>query len=272
MKLLRTLAVPFLALGLVAAGCGKKTPEGTNPPGETGGGGDAAGGGGGDAGGGGDTAGGGGDAGGGDAGGGGDKAGGGGEEGPDPNKVCDASTSDTPTALFANNVVVRLPKGMELVEENPFFARIATKDTVSTCDAIISFGAVGYFQADPSKDPKKTRDETIQAARGVPPSEVTWSEETVKNRDYAGQYDIPADDKGNPPIRGWFVLKEKGGFTFWYSLETHPNAWNALKKTFQESGKRLLIVPQAGLTAPAGPGGGGGDTTAAPTGKKKKGK
>jgi hypothetical protein len=267
-KLLRTLAVPFLALGLTAAGCGKKTPDGTNPPGETGGGGDTAGGGGGDAGGGGDTAGGGG----GDAGGGGDTAAGGGDTGgepaQDPNKVCDAEVGGTPTALFANNVVVRLPKGMELIEENPFFARISTKDTVSTCDAIINFSAVGYFQADPARDPKKTRDETL-AARGLPAGDATWSEETVKGRDYTGAYELPADDKGNPPIKGWMVLKEKNGFTFWYLLETHPNAWNALKKTFQESGKKLLIVPQAGLTAPA-LGGGGGEP--APTGKKKKGK
>jgi hypothetical protein len=268
-KLLSTLAVPFLALGLTVAGCGKKTPDGTTPPGETGGGSDAAGGGG-DAGAGGDTAGGGGDAGagGGDAGGG-DKAAGGGEEGPDPNKVCDAEVGGTPTALFANNVVVRLPKGMELVEENPFFARISTKDTVSTCDAVINFSAVGYFQADPARDPKKTRDETL-AARGLPADQATWSDETVKGRDYTGAYELPADDKGNPPIKGWMVLKEKNGFTFWYLLETHPNAWNALKKTFQESGKKLLIVPQAGLTAPALGGGAGGGAEPAPTGKKKK--
>ena len=38
MKLLHTLAIPFLALTMTASmGCGKKTPEGTNPPGETGG-------------------------------------------------------------------------------------------------------------------------------------------------------------------------------------------------------------------------------------------
>ena len=247
MKLLRILALPVLALTLsVSASCGKKTPDGTTPPGDTGGGGDKAGGGdaGGGDGGGGDAGGGGDKAGGGD--GGGDKAGGGDEGGggPDPNKVCDAEVSDTPAAIFANNVVLRLPKGMELVEENPFFARIATKETVSTCDAIISFGAIGYFQADPKKDPKVTRDETIKAARGVEASEVTWADETLKGRDYSASYSIPADAKGNPPIKGWFVIKEKGGNTFWYALETHPNAWNALAKTFQESGKRLLIVPQ----------------------------
>lgn len=234
MKLLPTLAVPFLALGLTVAGCGKKNPEGTNPPGETGGSDVSAGGesGGGEAGG---------EKTGGEAGGeaGGENAGA--EDGPDPNKVCDAEVSDTPTALFANNVLLRLPKGMEMIEENPFFARISSGNTESVCSGIITFGAIGYFQADPKKPVKQTRDETLKQ-RGLDPAEITWSDETEKGRDYSGSYSVPADEKGSPPIRGWFVLKEKAGTTFWYALETHPNAWNALGKTFQESGKRLLIV------------------------------
>ncbi|WP_143140154.1 hypothetical protein [Nannocystis exedens] len=249
--LLRTLAVPVLVLGLAVAGCGKKTPDGTTPPGETGAGGASAGGG---------------ESGGGEAGGESGGEAGGGDAGaaagePDPSqKVCDAEVGDTPKAVFADNVILRLPKGMDLVEENPFFARIATKETVSTCDGVISFGALGYFQTDASKNVKQIRDETIQAARGVPPSEVTWSDETEKGRDYSGSYSIPEDSKGNPPIKGWFVLKEKAGYTFWYALETHPNAWNALAKTFQESGNRLRIGPNI-APAPA--------PTPAPTGKKK---
>jgi hypothetical protein len=234
-KLLRSLAVPFLVLGL-AASCGKKTPEGTTPPGETGA--TDAGGGGSDTG----T----------DAGGGDTKAPDGtdakppeGEppaEGPDPKKVCDAEVSDTPKALFGDNVLIRLPKGVELVEQTPFFARITSSNTMSTCDAIVSFAAVGYFQADPAKTPLVTRDETLKSARGVEASDVTWSEETTKGRDYSAAYNIPEGPKGEPAIAGWISFKEKAGNTFWVAYETHPNAWNALKKSFQESTKRLLIV------------------------------
>jgi hypothetical protein len=234
-KLLRTLAVPFLVLGL-AASCGKKTPEGTTPPGETGAT-DAA-----DTGGDpktstGDT---------------GAEASDGGEvktpggdppaEGPDPKKVCDAEVSDTPKALFGDNVLIRLPKGVELVEQTPFFARITSSNTMSTCDAIVSFAAVGYFQSDPAKTPLVLRDETLQSARGIEPAEVTWSEETTKGRDYSAAYNIPEGKKGEPAIAGWIAFKEKAGNTFWVAYETHPNAWNAVKKSFQESTKRLLIV------------------------------
>ena len=239
MKLLRTLAVPFLVLGL-AVSCGKKTPEGTTPPGETGNGGDASAGGG-DAGGG--------DAGGGDAGGGDATAGGAGGDAPagdapaDSSKVCDAEVSDTPRALFADNVLIRLPKGVDVVEQTPFFARITSSNTQSTCDAIVSFAAIGYFQTDATKTVTQVRDETIKA-RGIDPSGITWGDETTKNRDYSGSYEVGEGPKGEPPIKGWISLKDKGGSTFWVAFETHPNAWNAVKKSFQESAKRLIIVPQ----------------------------
>jgi hypothetical protein len=232
--LLRTLAVPFLVLGL-AVSCGKKTPEGTTPPGETGSAdaGASAGDGGGDAG-----------AGGGDAGG---EAGGGDagatppEGGADPSKVCDAEVSETPKALFGDNVLIRLPKGVELVEQNEVFARITSSTTQSTCDAIVSFAAVGYFATDTTKPVTVIRDETIKA-RGLNPTEAKWDEETTKNRDYSASYELPEGPKGEPPLKGWIVFKEKAGTTFWAAFETHPNAWNAVKKSFQESGKRLLIT------------------------------
>ncbi len=230
MKLLRTLAVPTLVLGLVAFGCGKKTPDGTTPPGETGSnrGGGGGGGGSDDV-----TA--------NDEGGGGEDGGGGGEDGPDPNKVCDAEVGETPTALFGDNVLIRLPKGVELVEQNEFFARITSSTTQSTCDAIVSFAAVGYFQTDPAKSVTTVRDETLNA-RGLPASDATWGDETTKNRDYSASYQLPEGAKGEPPIKGWIAFKEKEGTTFWVAYETHPNAWNAVGKSFQESAKRLLIT------------------------------
>lgn len=233
MKLLRTLAVPFLVLGL-AVSCGKKTPEGTTPPGETGGG-DAAGGG--DAGG--SDASSAASAGGDDTAAGGDAAGG--DAPVDASKVCDAEVSDTPKALFSDNVLIRLPKGVDLVEQTPFFARITSSSTQSTCEAIVSFAAVGYFQTDPSKNPTQVRDETIKA-RGIDPSGITWGDETTKNRDYSASYEVGEGPKGEPPIKGWLQFKEKAGNTFWVAYETHPNAWNAIKKSFQESAKRMIIV------------------------------
>ena len=228
MMLLRTLAVPFLVLGLVVS-CGKKTPDGTTPPGETGGSDTAAGSGGsgGDAGGG--------DAGGGDTGGGEKPA-----EGPDASKVCDAEVSETPKALFGDNVLIRLPKGVEVVERNEFFAQITSSTTQSTCDAIVSFAAIGYFATDASKSVTQIRDETLKA-RGLD-GDIKWADETTKNRDYSASYELPEGPKGEPPLKGWIAFKEKAGTTFWVAYETHPNAWNAVGKSFQESARRMLIT------------------------------
>ena len=235
MTLLRTLAVPILVLGL-AVSCGKKTPDGTTPPGETGGTDVAASGGGG------------GDGGGGDGGSGGDASGGdagGGEkppaDGPDPNKVCDAEVAETPKALFGDNVLIRPPKGVELVEQNEFFARITSSTTQSTCDAIVSFAAVGYFATDPAKSVTQIRDETLKA-RGLDPADAKWADETTKNRDYSASYEYGEGAKGEPPLKGWIAFKEKAGNTFYVAYETHPNAWNAVGKSFQESARRMLIT------------------------------
>lgn len=235
MKLLRTLAVPLMVISL-AVSCGKPKPEGTTPPGETGS--TDATGGGGSAEGGSAAEGGGDDAGATPTG---DTGGATAPDGPDPSKVCDAEVTD-PKSLFADNVLIRLPKGVEVVEETPAFARITSKSTVSTCDAIVSWTAIGYFQSDGKKALNLTRDETIATARGVQASEVTWADETTKNRDYAASYQIGEGPKGEPPIKGWFVLKERNGLMFWALFETHPNAWNAVKKSFEESGKKLLIM------------------------------
>ena len=236
MQLLRTLAVPLMVICL-AAGCGKPKPEGTTPPGETGGGDTTAGGGG---------EGGGGDAGAGEGGGGegGTKAGGeGGEPGPDAQKECAAETGD-PKTLFGDMVLVRLPKGVDIVEQTPSFARITSSTTVSTCDAVVSYAGVSWFAADPAKPVEKLRQE-IMEARGFGDTPVTWSEETTKGRDFSGAFEVPEGPKGEPPIKGWLVIKEKYGKTFVGQFESHPNAWNAIKATFIESGKKLLITKNA---------------------------
>lgn len=167
--------------------------------------------------------------------------------------VCDAEVSDEPTAIFANNVRLRLPKNMKLDERTTLgdqgagsykIAVIATRNIVSTCEAIIRFGAVKYFETDPKLDSMQIRDNLIREIRGVDAAVVTWTEEARMGRDYTGAYELPAEGEVIPPAKGWFTLKEKGGRTTCYILETDPHTWNALAKTFKESGKHLMLVPQ----------------------------
>ena len=84
--------------------------------------------------------------------------------------------------------------------------------------------------------------ELLADADEVDASEITWSDEVTKGRDYSAAYSIPEGKKGEPAIKGWISFKEKFGNTFWVAYETHPNAWNAVGKSFQESARRMLIT------------------------------
>lgn len=231
--LFSTVAVSCLSI-LLATGCGPKNQDTTTPPedsasadaGDGDSGSDEADGGDGDA----------------DGGDGDGDAESSGDAPPAGVKECDAQVSDTPSAYFADRVLVRLPKGIEIIERNEVFAQVPNRNQESVCEVIVSNGALGYFQADPSKEPTTVRDE-IMTQVGYDPGQASWSDESPNGRNYAGHYEVPGDDKGNPPVAGYMTLKEVDGTLFWYILETHPNAYPAIKKTFMESGKRLFVVP-----------------------------
>jgi len=237
-KPLRLLAIPFLALPL-AAGCGKKPPQGPPPPGETGGGGSEAGGGG--------DGGGDGDGGGGSDSGGGSEAGGGGGGGGGapandglPEGCTGASeVNGTPTALFADKLILRLPKGVELVERTPFL--FFANKAISTCDAEVSM-FVGYFQYDNTRGVKQVRDDTL-GQFGYPASEIIgWTGETEKGANYLGTFEIGAGPKGEPPVKGLVTFKEAEGIHYFAIYTAHPNAWKAISATFEESAKRIVIL------------------------------
>ncbi|MCB9705602.1 MAG: hypothetical protein H6711_27300 [Myxococcales bacterium] len=214
----------------MAVGCGDKKPEGTTPPGESGGSEAGGSGGGGGGGGGGDESGGGGDEGGGDAG------GGGGEVAQE----CPAEVSETPTALFADKLVMRLPKHVELVERNPFL--FTANNVESTCEAIVTRMAVGYFEYDPNKPVKEVRD-GVMGQLGYQAGDVLgWSEESEKGPNYTGIFEVGEGPKGEPPVKGLVALKEAEGIHYWAIYEAHPNAWPAIKATYAESAKRMLIL------------------------------
>jgi hypothetical protein len=234
-KQLRSLAIPLLMLTL-ALGCGKKTPDGTTPPDSSGG---ASGGaveGGGD---------GGGDGGGSEGGGsesGGSESGGGSGSAPSsdlPEGCTGASeVSGTPTALFADKMILRLPKNVSLTEKTPFL--YYAKDQGSTCDADVGM-FVGYFEYDAARPTKGVRDDTL-GQFGFPANELTWSDETEKGPNYMGTFDIGAGPKGEPPVKGLVTFKEAEGILYFAVYTAHPNAWKAVKATFEESAKRIVIL------------------------------
>lgn len=153
-------------------------------------------------------------------------------------KECPAETAEFPEAYFDESVLIRLPKNVtadNFVELQPNFARISAEiDSVSCVadvpGATISFMALAAFPDDKSKDMLKWRDEVLE---GFQYEGVSFSEEKhdAGKRFYRAVLDVPPGDKGEP-ARALLQLASANGFMYALVMETHPNAWNALKATF----------------------------------------
>jgi len=165
---------------------------------------------------------------------------------PAPAGPCVAAVNDLATSLFNGRVLIRLPKGLELVEQNPFFANLAANPQSTSCGSPVRYGAVGFFQQ-PDASMIQVRD-TLLELRGIPAGTVTWSEEGTRGRNYTGAYTAAADAKtGAAPVRGWMVLREAPGdkHAYFALFETDEASWEPLKAVFQEAGRSLLVKPRA---------------------------
>lgn len=190
----------------------------------------------------------------------------GGAGAPSAPPPCEPALADVPTALFGTKILVRMPKGVELVEQNPFFAQAAAPDQATNCGPAVSYAAIGYFEY-PNATVTAVRDQVLEL-RGIEAAGLTWEDEGTRGRTYTGAYSAPADEAtGTPAVRGWFVLRDTSDKYGYFALyEAEPAAWEALKGVFVASGRSLLIKQRrvstgdAELSAgpPAGGASGGG--------------
>ncbi|PCC66889.1 hypothetical protein SAMN02745121_00383 [Nannocystis exedens] len=203
------------------------------------------------------------------------EAGGGGAApaGPPP---CQPALADTPTALFGTRILVRMPKGVELAEQNPFYAQAVAPDQATSCGQPVAYAAVGFFEY-PNAPVTAVRDQVLEL-RGIAKGTATWEDEGTRGKTYTGAYSAPADAAtGAPAVRGWFVLRDANDKYGYFALyETDPAHWDALKPVLVASGKSLLVKPrsiaspvdaQVSAAPPAG-GSAGGGLTAEPAGAK----
>lgn len=194
---------------------------------------------------------------------------------------CQPALADTPTALFGTRILVRLPKGLELVEQNPFYAQAASPRGTTNCGQPITYAAMGFFEY-PANSPVQDVRNTLIEMRGLTAANVTWDDEGARGRTYTAGYSAPADAAtGAPAIRGWFVLRESNEKYAYFALyETDPAQWDAVKPVFVASGRSLVVKPRspnaaaptpvaAGAAAPA-PAATSGGIAAEPASSKKK--
>lgn len=165
-------------------------------------------------------------------------------------QTCAPALNDLYTSLFSGRVLMRLPKGVELVEQNGFYATMAASQQSTSCGAPVKYAAVGFFQQ-PAADLMKVRD-TLLELRGIPAATVTWSDEGTRGRNYTGAYTAAQDANTSAPAsRGWLVLREAPNdkYAYFAVFETDEASWAGLMPLFQEAGRHLLVKPRA-LQAP----------------------
>ena len=161
--------------------------------------------------------------------------------------ACTPVVNDLATSLFAGRVLIKLPKGVELVEQNGFYAQMAAPQQATSCGAQVHYAAVGFFQQPAGVSVQQVRDQLLEL-RGIPSETVTWSEEGTRGRNYTGAYAATQDPKtGAPPTRGWMVLREAANdkYAYFALFETDEASFAGLLPVFQESGRHLLVKPRA---------------------------
>ncbi|MCA9660206.1 MAG: hypothetical protein KC486_17810 [Myxococcales bacterium] len=129
-----------------------------------------------------------------------------------------------------------LPKGVEMVEQNPFFARSATGTQVSSCGTTIPFAALGYVRSTASQAAIRKH---IMMLRGFEPEELSFSNESTQGDTTIATYDV----SGNAGIRGLVFFKRDRGWYYWGLYEASTEDFSTLEGVFRSSFASLLIRP-----------------------------
>jgi hypothetical protein len=218
-----------LALSVPVGGCDKNKPDGTTPP-TTGG--DTAATGGGDSGGSGSDSG----------GSGGDSGGETGDKPETPAKTCEAKVADAPTALFDENVLIRPPINVELVEDNPTKAEaVVSGGFVSACEATVDRMSLFVFANDAKKSAKVFADEFLEnLAKGGFTGGTKSSPIVETNDELDLSVEFPAAG-GQPASVLYIAVRRRHANFFVIVYQTRPGEFAALKPTFTASAKSLLV-------------------------------
>lgn len=150
---------------------------------------------------------------------------------------CQPALDEDPTGLFGFRLLLRLPVGVELMEQNPFYARSVGANQASSCGTPIYFTAIGYLRsAAPLTDVRKY----VLQLRGLAQA-PSFSGESNQGSQLTAIYEVPQSSTGAPPLRGWMLLRRDGSWVYWVLLEAHPSNFAALEATFKAVTSSVMI-------------------------------
>ncbi len=157
---------------------------------------------------------------------------------------CAPSLSE-PAVFFDEQVLVRLPSSLQnhTVEHTPSFARSAGDVEHPGCvedhpGPLIQLGALGVVEAE-GELAGTLKD--LVATLGYPEG---TSMRIVEQRDGVVEVvlNVPATHDTSEPAMAWLAVHERGSRRAWVVFESHPNAFNALVRSFACSSRSLLVL------------------------------
>ena len=177
--------------------------------------------------------------------GGGEGAGGAGSSGPGAPATgaepvrCEPTIEAEPTGFFGMRMILRLPQDVELVEQNPFFARAPNGSQVARCGPPLTFAGVGFMRSGSAlKDVRRT----VLRMRGLPPEAISGFEgEQDQGSTHSATYVAPTGPNGEPAAKGFIFLRRDREWVYWIVFEGRPEDYASLDPVFRASALSLLV-------------------------------
>lgn len=162
---------------------------------------------------------------------------------PDPG--CDVALADVPTPLFGERLLIRMPRNVEMLEENPTFASAqASGGFVVTCDAVLRRAGVMVFQNDDAKslgDYAREVTELLEKNGYVGARDIEWTAPRTNGR--RGTVVIPALH-GQPETELLLDIRRFRDLLVLVMFDALPEDFARLSPSLHASADSLLAVPQ----------------------------
>ena len=152
---------------------------------------------------------------------------------------CEPTIEAEPTGFFGMRMIVRLPQDVELVEQNPFFARTPNGSQVARCGPPLTFAGIGFMRSSSAlKDVRRT----VLRLRGLPPEAISGFEgEQDQGSTHSATYVAPTGPNGEPAAKGFVFLRRDREWVYWIVFEGRAEDYASLDRVFRASALSLLV-------------------------------
>ena len=164
--------------------------------------------------------------------------------------TCPAAVSYVPTPYFDEQLLIRLPAGVDesaLTEVTPGLARTSGPVELASCDeaqpVTIDFIGLTLLPDDANMSLTKLRGLTLDAM-GYPATDSTLIQRDLRDeREGVWVYEVPGTANADQPARVLIAFKALHGLVAALVYEVQPEQWPLIVDTLVESSDRVSLLP-----------------------------